>query len=68
VLVTKWNGKIVWGGAPGDAIPGQLATAVKVARLDALFSRYSRVDAGKRLVDVTGVYTMVEDTATANAQ
>lgn len=68
VLVTRWNGKIVWGGAPGDAIPGQLSTAVKVARLDALFSRYSRVDAGKRLVDVTGVYTMVEDTATANAQ
>jgi hypothetical protein len=67
-LLTSSNARIVWGGGPADTIPGQLATPVKLARLDALFSRHGRIDAGKRLVDVTGVYTMVEDTATANAQ
>jgi hypothetical protein len=68
VLVTKWNGKVVWGGGPSDTIPGQLSTAAKLGRLDALHARYARIDVSKRLVDVTSVYTMVEDTATANAQ
>jgi hypothetical protein len=68
VLVTRWNGKVVWGGAPSDTIPGQLSTASKLGRIDALYQRHSRIDVSKRLVDVTSVYTLVEDTATANAQ
>jgi hypothetical protein len=68
VLVTRWNGKVVWGGAPSDTIPGQLSTAAKLGRLDALYQRHGRIDVSKRLVDITSVYTLVEDTATANAQ
>jgi hypothetical protein len=68
VLVTKWNSRVVWGGAPSDTIPGQLSTAAKLGRIDALHQRHSRIDVSKRLVDVTSVYTLVEDTATANAQ
>jgi hypothetical protein len=68
VLITKWNGKVVWGGAPSETIPGQLSTAAKLGRIDALHKRYSRIDVNKRLVDVTSVYTMIEDTATANSQ
>ena len=67
-LITKWNNKVIWGGAPGDTIPGQLSTAAKLGRIDALQKRYTRIDVNKRLVDVTSVYTLVEDTATADAQ
>ncbi len=67
VLITRWNGKVVWGGAPSDTIPGQLSTAAKLGRIDALHQRHSRIDVSKRLVDVTSVYTLVEDTATASS-
>lgn len=67
VLVTQWNGRAVWGGAPSDAIPGEVSAQMKLQRLDVLYHRFQRIDARRRIVEVAGPMTLVDDTASASA-
>jgi hypothetical protein len=67
-LVTRWNGRIAWGGAPGESRPGEASTEAKLVRLDILVKEFGQIDAKRRLVEVAGPILLVDDTATANAQ
>jgi hypothetical protein len=66
-LVSQWNGRIVWGGAPGDAIPGEVAAEMKLRRLDVLHRQFQRIDARRRIVEVAGPVTLVDDSASSAA-
>ncbi len=68
VLLTRWNGRAVWGGAPGESVPGEVSDQVKLRRLDVLAKEFGQVDAKRRIVEVAGPILLVDDTATANAQ
>jgi hypothetical protein len=68
VIVTKARGRIVWGTAVSDAIPGQVSAEVKLRRLDALFQQFRAIDAGHRIVEIGGPKVLVDETATASAQ
>jgi hypothetical protein len=67
VLVTPWNGRAVWGGAPSDSVPGEVSAEMKLGRLDAIYQRFQQIDARRRLVEVAGPLTLVDDTASASA-
>jgi hypothetical protein len=67
VLVTQWNGRAVWGGAPSDAVPGEVSAEMKLRRLDVLHRQFQRIDARRRIVEVAGPMTLVDDTASASA-
>jgi len=67
VLNTTRRGRIIWGGGPSDAIPGQVSTAAKLLRLDGLYQQHQMIDAGHRAVWVSGPVTTVDDSATADA-
>jgi hypothetical protein len=68
VLISKWNGRTIWGCAPADSHPGEVATEVKLRRLDTLVREFGQVDAKRRIVEIAGPILLVDDTATANAQ
>lgn len=68
VLITRWNGRAVWGGAPGESVPGEVSDEVKLRRLDVLAKEFGQVDSKRRVVEVAGPILLVDDTATANAQ
>lgn len=66
-LVTTRNSRIIWGGGPSDTIPGEVATDIKLARIEALAARFEgRIDAGHRLVEVFGPITTVDNSASAD--
>jgi hypothetical protein len=67
VLVTQWNGRAVWGGAPSDSVPGEVSAEMKLRRLDVLYRQFQRIDARRRIVEVAGPMTLVDDTASASA-
>ena len=67
VIVTTSGGRIVWGGAPTDAIPGQVSAEIKLKRLDVLQHQFGAIDARHRIVEVAGPRTLVDDSVTANA-
>jgi hypothetical protein len=67
VLVTQWNGRAVWGGAPSDTIPGEVSAEMKLRRLDVLYRQFQRIDARRRIVEVAGPMTLVDDSASADA-
>jgi hypothetical protein len=63
IIVTDRGNRIHWGGEPDQFTPGQPSTTTKLARLDTVFRRFGRIDAGRALLDVRvidGVY--VHDT------
>lgn len=68
VLVTKSSGRVVWGGAVEDAIPGQVSTIAKLKRLDYIQAQFGAIDARHRIVEVAGPKVLVDDTATASAR
>lgn len=68
VLISKWNGRTIWGCGPADSHPGEVATEVKLRRLDTLVREFGQVDAKRRIVEIAGPILLVDDTATANAQ
>jgi hypothetical protein len=58
-LVTTSGGRIVWGGAPGQFVPGQASAAAKRDRLVTVQQRFGQLDAGRSMLDVRpedGVY------------
>jgi hypothetical protein len=66
-LVTTRNSRIIWGGGPSDTIPGEVASDIKLARIEALAARFEgRIDAGHRLVEVFGPITTVDNSASAD--
>lgn len=67
VIVTQSGGRIVWGGAINESIPGQVPAEVRLKRLDVLQHQYGAIDARHRVVEVAGPRTLVDDSATANA-
>lgn len=66
VIVTDRDARIVWGAAPGEAVPGEQSDDVKLQRLDLLAQRHGRVDAGKATIEVFGPITLVDDSASGN--
>jgi hypothetical protein len=66
-ILTTSGGRIVWGGAPSDSVPGQVSAEVKLKRLDVLQHQFGAIDARHRIVEVAGPRTLVDDSATANA-
>jgi hypothetical protein len=68
VLVSKWNGRTVWGGAPDEVVPGEVPSDTKLRRIDVLVKEFGQVDAKRRIVEVAGPILLVDDTATATAQ
>lgn len=63
IILTDRGGRIYWGGEPDQFTPGQPSTETKLARLDNVFKRFGRIDAGRAVLDVRvidGVY--VHDT------
>ncbi len=67
-LITARQSRIVWGGAPEDAVPGEVGATVKLARLDALAARYEgKIDANERVVEIAGPVTLVDKSASAEA-
>jgi hypothetical protein len=66
-ILTAAGNRIVWGGAPTDAIPGQVSSEVKLKRLDVLQHQFGAIDARHRIVEVCGPRTLVDDSASANA-
>jgi hypothetical protein len=68
VLVTTAGGRILWGGAPLDSIPGEVTAEVKLKRLDVFQHQHGKIDGGYRVVEIAGPRTLVDVTATANAQ
>lgn len=64
-LVTKWNGRAVIGGAPGDIVPGEVTLELKLRRLDELVRQFGQIDAKHRLVEVAGPVMLVDDVNTA---
>jgi hypothetical protein len=68
VLVTKTSGRVVWGGAVDDAVPGQVSTVAKLKRLDYIQAQFGAIDARHRIVEVAGPKVLVDDTATASAR
>jgi hypothetical protein len=67
-LVTRAGGRVIWGGAVNEAIPGQVSVEVKLRRLDALVQQFRSIDAGHRIVEIGGPKVLVDETATASAQ
>lgn len=67
-LVTKWNGRVIWGGSPSDALPGEVPAKAKLVRMDILAKEFGQVDAKRRAVELAGPILLVDDTATANAR
>src|SRR6185369_15015789 len=67
VIVTQRGGRIVWGGAINEAIPGQVPAEVRLKRLEVLQRQYGAIDARHRVVEVAGPRTLVDDSATADA-
>jgi hypothetical protein len=67
VIVTRDGGRIIWGGAPSDAIPGQVAADVRLKRLDVLHHKTGAIDARHSVVEVAGPRTLVDESATAQA-
>jgi hypothetical protein len=67
-LLTKWNGKVVIGGAPRDTIPGEVALDMKLRRLDELHRQFGQIDAKHRLVEVAGPVMLVDDVTTASRE
>ena len=59
-IVTAFGSRIAWGGAPGDAVPGEQPAYYKLRRLDVLADRFGQIDASERLVDVTGPLTLID--------
>ncbi|MCC6659687.1 MAG: hypothetical protein IT437_02250 [Phycisphaerales bacterium] len=59
-IVTTFGSRIAWGGAPGDAVPGEQPAFYKLRRLDVLADRFGQIDASERLVDVTGPLTLID--------
>lgn len=67
-IITTRGSRVIWGGSPSEVVPGEVAAAVKLARLDALARMYEgRIDAGHRVVEVFGPITLVDNSATADA-
>jgi len=64
-LVSKWNGRAVIGGAPGDIVPGEVTLDMKLRRLDELVRQFGQIDAKHRLVEVAGPVMLVDDVNTA---
>lgn len=60
-LVTQWDGRAVWGGAPSDSVPGEVTAEMKIRRLDVLHHQFQRIDARRRIVEVAGPVTLVDD-------
>lgn len=59
-LVTVTGGRVLWGGPPGEFLPGQAPAATKRQRLAAVFRQFGQLDAGRPEIDVRsedGVYT-----------
>lgn len=58
-ILTTTDGRILWGGPPGEFVPGQASAAAKRDRLAMVYSRFGQLDAGRTVVDVRpedGVY------------
>jgi hypothetical protein len=68
VLVTRTHGRVVWGAAIDEAIPGQVSAEVKLKRLDYIQAQFGAIDARHRIVEIGGPRVLVDDTATASAQ
>ncbi len=67
VILTNSGGRIVWGGASRDAIPGQVSAEIRLKRLDVLQHQFGAIDARHRIVEVAGPRTLVDDSVSANA-
>lgn len=68
-LVTISGGRILWGGPPGEFLPGQAPATTKRQRLAAVYQQFGQLDAGRPEIDVRsedGVYT-TDTTALADA-
>lgn len=59
-ITTVFGNRIDWGGAPGDAIPGEQPAYYKLRRLDVLAQQFGQIDAGERTVDITGPLTLID--------
>lgn len=66
-LITQWDGRAIWGGAPSDAIPGEVTAQRKLQRLDVLYHQFQRIDARRRIVEVAGPVTLVDDSPSGSA-
>lgn len=60
VIITKRDGKIVWGAGPGRERPGEQPAGVKIDRLKSLFSRTGLIDGGAELVEIHGADILFE--------
>jgi len=61
VINTDTGSKVVWGSPPGVRAFGDQPDDAKLQRLDQLFQRWGRIDAGRRIVEVYGPIILVDD-------
>lgn len=61
VIVTDRGSRIVWGASVDDWRPGEVRSAVKLERLDALFDRFGRIDAGRNGIAINTEGPIVVD-------
>lgn len=52
-LLTVYGTRVVWGGRPGRPLPGESATAAKLAKLDLLHRDFKRIDTGRPAIDIS---------------
>jgi hypothetical protein len=53
-ILTRNDGRIIWGAGPGRERPGEVPTSVKIERLNAVFNRTGLIDGGSEFIDIRG--------------
>lgn len=68
-LITRNDGRVLWGRAPGDRSVAEVTPDSKLSTLDHLYATSGRIDSGGgRIIDVRGDLVTVRGTASAEAQ
>lgn len=64
-LVTTSNGRVIWGGAPGEKVYGETSLKTKLWRIMEINRRTGTIDAGRPSMDISGTIAMMDDTPLA---
>lgn len=64
-ILTTSNGRVVWGGAPGEKVYGEASLETKLWRVMEINRRTGKIDAGQPSMDISGTIAMMDDTPLA---
>ena len=66
-IITRNETRIIWGGKPSKPLLGETSTQSKIDRIAEINRRFSRIDAKRAAIDISGVHA-VEINIAASAQ